>query len=312
MIATITLNPSIDQHIVISHLLKDDANRALSVESHAGGKGANVSRVVRELGGPTHAYTLQAGFIGKFWSSELSKLDVAFTAHEVEGETRINTVLTDTKDKTQTRISALGPVISKKDQRLFLQKLLRVRPKPFCWVLGGSPSRGMRHDIYQNYIHGLQKTGVPCILDADNEALACGVQAGPFLIKPNEFEMRRLAGRKLSTIEDYRVAAGEFVQKGIRIVIVSLGKNGALLVSEKESFHVKGIPAPVKSKVGAGDSLLGGFALGCLKKMSLEKSLALGVAASTSAVMREAPRLCLRSDIPDLLKKIKICRLGRP
>ncbi len=309
MIATITLNPSIDQHVVVKGLVKDDANRALSVQSHPGGKGVNVSKVVRELGGATHAYTLEAGFIGKFWASQLTKLGVSYTSHQVPGETRINTILTDVQDKTQTRISALGPVISQKDQTIFLAKLLRVRPKPFCWVLGGSPSRGMAHDIYKKYIQVLQKSGVPCVLDADNEALSYGVQSKPFMIKPNEYEMQRLAGRQLTTVEEYHKAAMEFIRRGIRLVVVSLGENGALFVSPSEAFHVLGIPVPVKSKVGAGDSLVGGLLLGISRKMSLEKAASLGIAASTSSVMREAPRLCHKEDIPALLKKIKIRRI---
>ncbi len=308
MIATITLNPSIDQHLVVPQLVKDDANRAISVSIHAGGKGANVSRVVRELGGPTCAYTLEAGFIGKFWSSEYSKLDIPSAPYRVPGELRINTVLTDRKDKTQTRVSAPGPVISRKDQNLFLKKLLRVRPKPFCWVIGGSPSRGMGPDIYEKFILALQKAGTPCVLDADDPYLSHGVKAGPCIIKPNEFEMQRLTGQKLSKVSDYRAAAAGLVRKGIRIVIVSLGAKGALFVSKDEAFQILGIPVPVKSKVGAGDSLLGGFALGLFRNMSLEKAAALGIAASTSAVMREAPRLCRRSDIPTLLSKIRIRR----
>ncbi len=308
MIATITLNPSIDQHLVVPHLLKDDTNRAISVSIHAGGKGANVSRVVRELGGPTRAYALQAGLMGKFWASELAKLDVAFTAYRVAGETRINTVFTDIQDSTQTRVSAPGPVISEKDQRLFLQKLLHVRPRPSFWVIGGNPSRGMDPTIYQRYVAALQTAGTPCILDADNEYLRHAVKAGPCIIKPNEFEVQRLVGQKLTKVADYRRAAVSLVSSGIRIVVVSLGAEGALFVSKNEAFQILGISVPVKSKVGAGDSLLGGLALGLYRKMSLEKAAALGVAASTSTVMREAPRLCLRSDIPALLKRVKIRR----
>ena len=225
----------------------------------------------------------------------------------VPGETRINTILTDLEDKTQTRISALGPVVSAADQRLFLKKLLKVRPA--FWAIGGSPSRGMAPDIYKKYIFSLQRTGVPCILDADDEWLRLGIESKPFMIKPNEYEIERLVNRKLSGIQDYFGAARELVRRGIRIVIVSLGEKGALFVSEKEAFCVPGIPEKVTSKVGAGDSLVGGFVLGLFRKMSLERAAALGVAAGTSAVMRGAPRLCRRADIPSLLRKIRIRHL---
>lgn len=309
MIATITLNPSIDQAFSVERLVKDDANRALSVTHHPGGKGVNVSKVVRELGGPTRAFTLQAGFIGQFWAHELKKLDVPFTAYPVKGETRVNTILTDIGDHTQTRISAPGPCAPARDQRRFLEMLLKVRPKPFCWVIGGSPARGMDPSTYRRYIDALQKTGVPCALDADDESLRLGVKAKPFMIKPNEFEMQRLTGKKLSSVESYHEAAEKLVKDGIRIVIVSLAARGAIFVTKDEAILAGAVDVPAQNKVGAGDSLVGGFLLGLYRKQPLEKAAALGIAASTSAVMRAAPRHCRRADIPGLLKRVPIRRL---
>src|SRR5262245_41481815 len=112
MIGTITMNPSIDQHIIVKELVKDDANRALTVERYPGGKGVNVSKVVRELGGKTHAYSVSGGLPGAFWEAQLKKLDIPFTVIRVNGETRINTIITDIDDKTQTRISAPGPKLT--------------------------------------------------------------------------------------------------------------------------------------------------------------------------------------------------------
>ncbi len=309
MISTITLNPSVDQIITVSQLVKDDANRALSVHHLPGGKGVNVSKVIRELGGPTHAYTLQAGFIGKFWAAELAKLGVAHSPFQVRGETRINAILTDVKDHTQTRISAPGPALTAQCQRVFLGRLLRVRPRPFCWALGGSPAGGMKPDVYKKIVSALQRTGVPCILDADDEPLRRGVEAKPFMIKPNEYEMQRLTGQKLATVDDYYGAAMQLVEKGIRIVVVSLAAKGAIFVTKEEAFHVLGIKVAAKNKVGAGDSLVGGFALGLYRRLSLERAAALGVAASVSAISGWSPRHCRRQDIPRILKKIRIKKL---
>jgi 1-phosphofructokinase len=306
MIATITLNPSIDQNILVQGLLKDDANRATGIHRSAGGKGLNVSKVVRELGGPTRAYALTGGFVGEYWAKLARGIDVDFRTHAVKGETRINTVLTDTRDATQTRISAPGPGVSEREARAFLKTLLAVRPKPFFWVLGGSLPGGMDPAMCRVYIAALQKNGTPCVLDADGDTLRRGIEAKPFLIKPNEFEMERLAGRKLKGAADYLSAARAVVRGGVRVVIVSLGAEGALVVSEQGAFRAPGVDVPVKSKVGAGDSLIGGALLGLFRGATLEESVRLGIAASTSAVMREAPRLCLRKDVPGLLKKTRI------
>lgn len=310
MIGTITMNPSIDQHIIVEELVKDDANRALSVERYPGGKGVNVSKVVRELGGKTHAYSLSGGFPGAFWESLLKPLDIPYTATRVKGETRINTIITDIDDKTQTRISALGPKLSSHESSLFTRTLLAARPKPGFWALGGSLSRGMNPSTYKHLVEMLQKNGTPCVLDADNEALALGIQAKPFMIKPNEHEIERLMGTKFKNLKSYFKAACDLNGRGIKIVVISLGEKGALFVKDHDGFYIPGLKVRVKSKVGAGDSLIGGLMLGLSKRWSFEKAAALGVAASTSAVMREAPRLCLKSDIPGLLKRIVIKRMN--
>ena len=309
MIGTITLNPSIDQHLIVRNLVKDDANRAEEVFRYPGGKGANVSKVIRELGGKTCAYALIGGIPGEFWKDLIRTLDIPYVAQPIRGDIRINTILTDLKDGSQTRISSPGPKVTEEEIGRFLTKLLSVRPRPFVWALGGSLSSGMKPDTYQKFILALQKNGTPCLLDADNEALRSGLKARPFVIKPNEYEMQRLMGRRLTSIGDYFGAGRSLVRKGVRVVIISLGAKGALFVTEKGSFHVLTPKVPVKSKVGAGDSLIGGFLLGLHRKLSLRESARLGVAASTSAVMREAPRLCRRSDIKGLLTRVAIREL---
>ena len=308
MIATITLNPSIDQHFVVRSLVMDDANRALSVNRTAGGKGLNVSKVVRELGGPTRAYALTGGFVGDFWEHLVRGMDIPFFTRPVRGETRINTILTDLRDRTQTRVSAPGPKVGGAELARFLRRLLAVRPKPFCWALGGSLPKDAPASAYREFVSALQKNGTPCILDADDEGLREGVKGRPFCIKPNEYEMQRLAGKRLKTIAEYRRAADGLVRAGVRVVVVSLGAQGALVVSHDRSYRLPGLRVPVKSKVGAGDSLIGGLALGLWRRMDLGRAAALGIAASASAVMRESPRLCKRADIPALLRKVRIER----
>lgn len=306
MIATITLNPSIDQHLDVYNLVKDDANRAKKIVSYPGGKGLNVSKVVHELGGPTCAYAIAGGFVGNLWEALVKDLEVPYSLDRVKGEMRINTILTDLKDRTQTRVSAPGPHVPLTEVTSFLKRLLTVKPRPFMWALGGSLSRGMEPSTYAQFVSALQKTGVPCILDADGDALKHGIEAKPFLIKPNEYEITRLCGRRLVSRADYAKAARSIVKRGVRIVVVSLGASGALVVSAEEAFHVEGIQVPVKSKVGAGDSVIGGLAFGLYRHLPLRQAAALGIAASASAVMREAPRLCRKADIPRLLRRVKI------
>lgn len=309
MIATITLNPSIDQHILVENLVRDDANRAKEIFRDAGGKGINVSKVVKELGGRTYAYALIGGLEGKLLTQLLKKARIPFTGVQVKGATRINTILTDTTDRTQTRISAPGPVIHHTRVSALVKKLLRHRPKPFLWALGGSLSHRMAPTTYKEIILALQRCCAPCILDTDNEALKFGIEAKPFMIKPNEYEMQRLTNLNLKTIPQYLRAAKAVLEKGVKIVVVSLGKQGALFVTPNDAFHVLSPAVPVRSKVGAGDSLIGGFALALFHRKTLREAARFAIAASASAVMTKGTKLCRREDIPRLLPRVKIKNL---
>lgn len=307
MIGTVTLNPSIDREILVDELVKDDAVRARRVIDTAGGKGVNVSKVVRELGGKTHAFAVTGGLEGKLYAEKIRMLDFPYTLVPIAGQTRLNIILTDRDDATQTRISAPGPRVTPGELGRLTGALLRLRSRPFAWVLGGTLPAGADPKTYYRLMgHLTAETGSPCVVDADGDALRWGVKAKPFLIKPNEFEFERLMGRSYKNVAAYARGAREMVRRGIRIVVVSLGAQGAVFASAERSFFIPSVRVKARSKVGAGDSLIAGLLLGLERGMTLEKAAVLGMAASHSAVMREAPRLCLRSDIPRLAARFHI------
>ncbi len=310
MIGTITLNPSIDQNIIVPDFVKDDINRASKIIETPGGKGINVSKVIRELGGRTHAFALLGGSTGLRLAELVKKLDFPLTAIPVEGQTRVNLVISDIKDHTQSRINAPGPRLHSGDVLRLERILYRFSPRPSYWVFGGSLAHGIPPSTYGSLIRCLQKRGVPCVLDTDNEGLKIGVKAGPFMIKPNEHELERLMGRRTrSSKERLKAARYLLAAHGIHIVIVSLGADGALFVTRDEAFHASAPVVRVRSKVGAGDSLIGGVLSSLIKRMTLREAARVGIAASTSAVMREAPRLCHKADIARLTRKVVISDL---
>ncbi len=306
MIGTITLNPSIDMHWIVDDFVKDDTNRAREVIETPGGKGINVSKVVRELGGKTHAYAILGGLAGERLKELAVPLDFPLSSVPIRGVTRINTLISDLKDKTQSRISAPGPAVSAGELRKFVHLLCKARPQPDWWVFGGSLPSGMAPTVYRELIEALQRTGASCVLDADNKPLKEGMRAKPFMIKPNEFEMQRLCGMKLRTLKEYAREAAKFVKSGIQVVVVSLGPKGALFVNQSQALHILPPDVEVRSQLGAGDSLIGGLLRGFQSRLPFVDAAKLGVAASVSTVMREAPRLCRRSDIPHLLKRLRV------
>ena len=309
MIGTITLNPSIDQHWIVDDFVKDDTNRARQVIETPGGKGINVSKVVRELGGKTRAFALLGGLAGERLKELAVPLDFPLLSVPIRGLTRINMIVTDLKDRTQSRISAPGPRVDAAEWRRFIRLLCAAHPRPDWWVFGGSLPRGVSPTAYRELIEALEAKGASCVLDADNRPLKEGLKAKPFMIKPNEFEMQRLCGRKLHSVRQYAREAGKIVRRGIRIVVVSLGPKGALFVSEEEALHIVPPDVEVRSQLGAGDSLIGGFLRGLQGKRTLTEASRLGVAASVSAVLRGGPRLCRRADIPGILKRLRVRKI---
>ena len=306
MIGTITVNPSIDQHILIDKLVKDDAIRAKDIARYPGGKGINVSRAVKLLGGETIAFGVAGGCGGYMLRSLMTEQGIDFYATEVLQETRINVILTDQSDRTQTRISAAGPRMTLEQIKQFIHKLLEHQPFPEWWVLGGSLPPGVPNDLYAELVIALQKRGAKCVLDADDEALQIGVQAKPYMIKPNEYELARLAGRSLSDETAMLKAAQEILHSGVQIVAVTLGRRGALIVSAERTCRTASPDVVVKTKVGAGDSFLAGFVLMLSSGQSLEDAIRLGMAAGTAAVMNEGTTLCRKEDVDRLVGQIRI------
>lgn len=309
MIATVTLNPSIDHHVVIAKLVKDDAIRAQETWRDAGGKGINVSRAIKELGGETLAFSVAGGCAGYMLRSLIAEAGVTLEAVELPQETRINVILTDRSDTTQTRVSTSGPWMSLADCDSFASQILRYAPAPEWWVLGGSLPPGAPNDLYARLITQLQSRGAKCILDADGDALSLGIQARPYLIKPNEYELERLARKPLKDESAILEAARDIVSSGVEVVAVTLGEKGALVVDRHGAFRARSPAVDVKSKVGAGDSFLAGCVMALSRGEPLERALSLAMAAGTAAVMNEGTRLCRQSDVERLHRDIQVERI---
>jgi 1-phosphofructokinase family hexose kinase len=310
MVYTITFNPSIDQHIIIDRLVKDDAIRAKDISREPGGKGINVSRVVKELGGQTKAFAIIGGCAGYMMRDLLDRNRIDFGVIEIIGETRINVIVTDLSDRTQTRISMAGPCIGIENIRDFIKLIDEAKPAPSFWVLGGSLPPGAPKDTYKRIIKHLREKGQRCILDADGDALRLGIEGVPYLIKPNEFEFERLLNKPITSDNNIIEASKELCSRGIEIVIVSLGARGAIIVTKEEAFKFESPKVEVRSKVGAGDSLIGGLLVALERGLSLKEAGRYAVAAGTAAVITEGTKLCLRKDVERLIDAVKIQSLS--
>jgi len=306
LIATITLNPSLDQHITVDGLVVDGTNRWSRLHRYAGGKGIDVSRAIHEMGGRTTAYGFIGGTVGRAVEILLDEEGVPFSLTPIQRETRTNFIITNTKNSQQTRIGAPGPHISKEEWERFRRKMLRIRPSPDLIVAGGSVPPGIPNDVYYTIIMEAKAFGVRTILDSDSQWLVEGVKAKPYLIKPNIREAAGLLDRDLTTEEAIIKAALDLVEMGIEIVVISRGKDGIIAATKQQILRAVPPPVKVRSAVGAGDCTVAGLASKIANEEPLSEACRLAVAMGTAAVLTPGTELAHRADVEKLLPQIKV------
>lgn len=279
MIATLTLNPALDYVVHTKKLNFGGISRSEKEEIIAGGKGINVSAVLSELGHETLAY----GFIGGFTGAELEKkvrelgIRTDFIGLE-SGNTRINVKIRATEE---TDINASGPVISKENIKALFEKLKRLKSGDFLCLSGSAP-KNLGDGIYADAVKLVSENGVKAVVDAEGKLLQNTIKYKPFLIKPNTDELEGLFNKKFETADDIRKAAHTLRELGAENVIVSMGKDGALLCCEQGDFFAAAPSGKVISTVGAGDSMVAGFLSGYAESGDMSNALRLGIAAGSA------------------------------
>jgi 6-phosphofructokinase 2 len=309
LIATITLNPSLDQHITVDGLVIDGTNRWSRLHRYAGGKGIDVSRAIHEMEGRTIAYGFIGGPVGRAVEILLDEEDVPVSFTPIHRETRTNFIITDSKTGRQTRIDAPGPRISRDEFERFQRKMLRIRPSPDLIVMGGSLPPGIPSDVYYSMIMEAKTFGVRTILDSEGQWLAEGIKAKPYLIKPNVTEAEGLLGRELPDEDAIIKGALDIVDMGVEIAVISRGEEGIIAATDKEVLKAVPPEVKVKSAVGAGDCTIAGLALKLANEESLSKACRLAVALGTAAVLTPGTELARRADVVELLPQVKVSKI---
>ena len=305
MIYTLTLNPSLDRHITVKKLVKDDKIPAETVRFDAGGKGINVSRVIKELGGRTKAFGIVGGYQGQIFKELLCREGIDHELCESSGSTRINLKIINLADRSHIQINAPGPRLNAGEVKRLLALVEQIIPRPSFWVLAGSIPPGVSDDTYKRLIQLFQKRGERCVLDTDGKSFKKGLEARPFLIKPNEFELERLLGRRCRTDRQLLATGRELTHKA-EVVAITLGNKGALVVTKDDAWRLKGIPVKVQSHTGAGDAFLGGFLTALDKGDDLPTTARWAVAVATVSVMNKGTARCKHADVKQMIKRVTI------
>lgn len=308
-ILTVTLNPALDLTGHIDQIGVGHVNVVKSGSLHPAGKGINVARVLRDFGADVAVSGIlgagnQQAFRDLFQQHKMTDCFMA-----VPGDTRINVKMVEANGEV-TDLNFPGVAVSDAELKEFEATLLRQAEQHEYVVVAGSLPRGVTPEASRDLIAKLQQKGVKVIFDSSKAALEKGLEAKPFLIKPNEVELAEWAGKPLETEAELRAEAEKLCAGGITNVVISRGADGVLWVSGDECWAAKPPRMEVVSTVGAGDSMVAGFAWGLSQGQSKEDILRLASAVSALAVTQIGVGVPNQQQLQDMMARIDVRRLS--
>lgn len=300
MIYTVTFNPALDYVIRMESLKLGTVNRSSAEAVYYGGKGINVSTVLKNIGVDSVALGFVAGFTGKEIEEGVKNMGVATDFIKLpEGMSRINVKI---KAEQETEINGQGPAISMEKVEKLFEKLDRLE-KGDCLVLAGTIPASLPSDIYEQIMDRLKDKKIHIVVDATKDLLLNVLKYHPFLIKPNNHELGEMFGVVLKTDEEIVEYAKKLQERGARNVLISMAGDGAILLTETKEVYKMGVPkGTVVNSVGAGDSMVAGFVASYFKEHDYLKALKFGTATGSATAFSEG--LATMDKVEELLKTL--------
>jgi 1-phosphofructokinase family hexose kinase len=270
-----------------------------------GGKGFNVSRLLKGLGAASTAVGFLGGRAGDLLQDGLQSLGIATDFVRVPGETRTNVSIVTSPPAHYLKVNEKGPLVGADKQQELLEKIDSLARPGDWWVLAGSLPPGVGDDYYAHILSVLNGHQALAVLDTSGESLRLGCQQKPYLVKPNKEEAGALTGLPVETPADIVAAAAEMRKMGAQNVIISMGKMGALLQSAGGACLVQSPKIEEKNPIGAGDSMVGGLVYALTRRFSLKDSLAWGVASGAATASLSGTEVGSRRLVEELLPQVK-------
>lgn len=296
-IVTLTVNPAVDVSTSVAQVIETHKLRCNAARHDPGGGGINVARVVRRLGGSCSAVYFAGGRTGQLLGELLGAEQMAVVPLAIAGETRVNFSVTETSSGKQFRFILPGPTVTQGEWQACLDYFSTLAP-PRYLVLSGSLPPGVPADFYAKLSHAAVVRGVQVVVDTSGPALEAVLETGVRLFKPSLQELRELSRQPLQTEMAWRQAAQNIVKDGrARTVVLTLGSQGALLVTNKRVLRAQGLPTRVESAIGAGDSCLAAMVWALNRGAEEEEAFRYGVAAASAALLSAGTGLCRREDV---------------
>ncbi|HWO76643.1 MAG TPA: 1-phosphofructokinase [Bacillus sp. (in: firmicutes)] len=300
MIYTCTLNPSIDYVVEIEEVIMGDLNRAQKTSFYPGGKGINVSRVLRNLGLPSTALGFAGGFTGKFIQDFLEHEGIQHSFVEHEEPTRVNIKL---KTDEETEINGRGPQITEEQQKRLLEQIAAITPHDVL-VLAGSLPPSLPVSFYEEVAAYCKNKEIPFVADTGGIVLKRLLSYNPILIKPNQHELGDLLHTKIHTIEDVLQNGEALLEQGPENIMVTLGGHGAVFMNKKVKAVATVPKGKLKNSVGAGDSTVAGFLAVYQQTGDVLEAFKTAVACGSATAFSDD--LCTKAEVEHLLPQVQI------
>lgn len=299
MIYTVTFNPAVDYVVRTEKMKFGSVNRSCSEEIYFGGKGINVSFVLKELGILSKALGFVAGFTGEAIKKGVAQKGIEADFVQLEkGFSRINVKI---KSEDETELNGQGPIIEDKDIKELFRKIDELQDGDIL-ILAGSIPNTLPSDIYEQILEYISDRDIRAVVDATGELLMRVLHYRPFLIKPNNLELGEMFGVEISSPEEIEHYARKLQDMGARNVLISMAGDGAILIDENKKMHRCGVcRGTVRNSVGAGDSMVAGFIAGIMEG-DYEYALKLGTAAGGATAFSDG--LATKEEINRLLEEL--------
>ncbi|WP_432202199.1 1-phosphofructokinase [Staphylococcus warneri] len=278
MIYTVTFNPSIDYVMFVDDFKIDGLNRAQDTNKFAGGKGINVSRVLKTLGVDSTALGFAGGFPGDFIAQTLKDSDIHTDFVQVDEDTRINVKL---KTGQETEVNAQGPNVTDAQFQSLLNQIKETTDNDTVIVAGSVP-KSIPSDAYAQIAKITKQTGAQLVVDAEKDLVESVLEYQPLFIKPNKDELEVMFNTSVKSDEDVIKYAKQILDKGAQSVIVSLGGDGAIYVDRQQSIKAVNPKGKVINTVGSGDSTVAGMVAGLATGLSVQDAYKQAVASGTA------------------------------
>jgi 6-phosphofructokinase 2 len=307
VIVTLTMNPAIDVSTATERVEPGRKLRCSAERRDAGGGGINVARVAARLGAEVTAVYPIGGLAGQLLKGLVDAEGVESIAVPVHGETREDFTILDEIKGEQYRFVLPGPHLYADEWMGCLEAVSRLGRKPDLICASGSLPPGAPDDFYAQLAQDVEARGLKLVLDTSGAALKCALEAGVYLIKPNLREMMDLTGATLDDEASSIRACRRLIERGgAEVVALTLGGDGALLVTEERAWRASALSIHPVSTVGAGDSFLGAMVWALGSGLALEESFRYAVAGGSAAVLAEGTELCRPQDVRRLLGEVVI------